>query len=251
MRSEHARELAGGEFDALRPLLDDLEASDLELLDPPPAIWDGIEASVASATTRRAPDRVGSSPMVVEYVIDDRDVVTGVGGGWADFARDNGAAELVSPPVDRTLWSYFDQSEIRELWQMVVTHVRTQGSEARLPFRCDAPEARRWFEMSVEATSDGSVRFRSELVFEEPREPIALLDPGVERDPDAASVTVCTWCSRGLDDDRWLEIDELLRIGRLLERDPLPPVSWGICRPCRDDMTAELLVAGGITDATA
>lgn len=249
---DHAHELDGVEFDALRAILDDLDASDLQLAAPPPAIWQSIEATSVSESERRAPARTRVPATIVEYSIDEHDVVVGVGGQWADFATDNGAADLVTPSADRTLWSYFDQPEVRELWQMVVTHVRTHGALTRLPFRCDAPTARRWFEMTVEPGFDGGVHFRSELVFEEERAPIALLDAAVERDPDAEPTTVCTWCSRVGDHGvTWVDIDELLRSERLLERAALPPIVWAFCEPCRDDMTAELLVAGGIADLRA
>lgn len=250
MHPDHADELDGVEFDALRAVFDDLDTSDVDLVDPPAAIWAGIDASAASEAARRAPGRMAVTSTVVEYTIDADDAVVGVGGQWAEFANDNGAAELVAPPVDRTLWSYFDQPEVRELWQMVVSHVRTHEAPARLPFRCDAPQARRWFEMSVSPVADGHIHFRSELVFEEERTPVALLDATIERAADDDPVTVCTWCGRGDLDGAWVEIDELLRSERLLERSVLPAVAWSICTPCRDDMTAELLVAGGITDTT-
>ncbi len=251
MRPEHADELDGVEFDALRAALDDLDTADVDLADPPAAIWAGIDASAASEAARRAPGRMAVPSTVVEYTIDDNDAVVGVGGQWAEFAADNGAAELVAPPVDRTLWSYFDQPEVRELWQMVVSHVRAHAAPARLPFRCDAPQARRWFEMTVAPAAAGQIHFRSELVFEEERSPIALLDATVERAADADPVTVCTWCGRGDNGGDWVEIDELLRSQRLLECTALPAITWSICAPCRDDMTAELLVAGGIADASA
>lgn len=242
MRPEHADELDGVEFDALRAALDDLDTADVEMHTPPPSIWNAIDASVASEAARIAPARSATGGLI-EYTIDEHDVVVAVGGEWAEFATDNGAADLVAPPTDRTLWSYFDQPEVAELWQMIVSHVRSHGAVSQLPFRCDAPQARRWFEMSVDRVPGGGVRFRSQLVFEEERAPVALLDAAAERDPDAEPVVVCAWCNRGNDEDQWIEIDKLLRARRMLERAAPPSVTWSICGACRDDMAVELLVA--------
>ena len=250
MHPDDARALDVADLGDVGAALLDLEASDVDMHDPPPAIWGRIAAASASESVRRAPARAAAPSIIVEYAIDDRDVVVGVGGQWAEFATENGAAELVAPSVDRTLWSYFDQDEVRELWQMVVAHVRAGRGTARLPFRCDAPGARRWFEMTVAPLSGDGVRFRSEMVFEQAREPVALLDTAAVRDSAVEPITVCTWCGRGAHGADWVEIDELLRAERLLERAALPAITWSICAACRDDMAAELLVAGGIADVS-
>lgn len=239
------------DMDRIRRIMSELEEPDLELLDPPDGIWEGIEASLASERARRPPERATPSLMAVEYRIDAGDLLIEVGEGWAEFARDNDASELAAPAPDRTLWSYMDRAEIRELWRLVVERVRTLQKEARVPFRCDAPHARRWFEMTISPGPDGSVHFRSVLVFEELRAPVALLDSHSERDTDAPPVALCSWCGRGQHDERWHEVEELVQVARLLEQVSMPPISYGICAACREDMAAELLVpdrAGGSPD---
>ena len=66
---------------------------------------------------------------VVEYSIDGNDVVVSVGQSWADFARDNHAPELVVPPSNRTLWTYFESDEVKELWRLLVERVRAVAAE--------------------------------------------------------------------------------------------------------------------------
>ncbi|MEQ8839381.1 MAG: hypothetical protein RIB98_00205 [Acidimicrobiales bacterium] len=226
-----------------------LEPEDLELLTPPAAIWLGIEDSLASDRARRPPARVVGSTTVVEYRIDAQDRVRPVGEGWASFARENDAPELAAPAPDRDLWSYFDRQEIRELWQVVVGRVRSTQTEATIPLRCDAPHARRWFEMTVTPEADRGVRFVSVLAYEETRPAVALLDPRATRDAGASVVALCSWCGRGRHGDVWLDIESLVRSARLLERDELPPISHGICGPCRREMSAELLVTGAVGEA--
>lgn len=229
--------------DRVSRVLETLEGDDLELLTPPPGVWAGIEASLGSERARRPPATSPTPVLVVEYRIDAADIVVDVGEGWVDFAVDNDAAELASPDPQRSLWSYIVDGETQELWKMLVERVRTRGTPVNVPFRCDAPHARRWFEMTVSPMPDDGVGFRTVLLFEEPRSRVALLDPSIERDTAVASVPVCSWCGRGCHDDRWLDIEELVRAGRHLEGPP-PPIEFGICEPCRDDMAAELLVAG-------
>lgn len=228
--------------DRISRVLTRLEPADFERFDPPLDLWDRIEASISSP--KQAPRRDMASGTVIEYRIDANDVVTEVGQNWADFARDNDAPELALPAGDRTLWTYFGRDEIRELWQILVERVRTSQTAAQIPFRCDAADTRRWFEMTVTPEPDAAVHFRSVLVFEESRPPVALLDPHSARDEAAEAVALCSWCGRGQHGSLWLDIEELVRAARLLERVSMPPISYGICAACRDEMSADLLVAG-------
>ncbi len=77
--------------------------------------------------------------MVVEYWNDAKDVVTDVGQSWVHFAHENDAPELAVPAPDRTLWTYFENDETRELWQLFVERVRALQKGAHVPLRCDAP----------------------------------------------------------------------------------------------------------------
>jgi hypothetical protein len=226
--------------------LESLDAADLVLIEPPPLVWDGIEASIESGRGglpgSPPPD---STVAIVEYSIDASDVLAEVSAGWVDAAIDHGAPELARPDDNRVLWESIDGDEMRELWQLVVRQVRSEQSEVRVPFRCDSAHARRWFEMAIAPAADGGVRFRSVLVFQEARSPIALLDPSIERDHASAPIALCSWCGRGRFDGSWLDIERLVADARLLERDWLPPVTPGICGSCGEQMVA--LLAQGVS----
>lgn len=230
----------------------EIDATDFELIDPPADLWDDIVASIAmndggSSTAPKVPpsrDRLGDT--VVEYRIDGNDVLIDVGQSWSQFARENGASRLAATAPNRTLWTYFDRDEVRELWQLLVNRVRASRKEVRVPLRCDSADTRRWFEMTVTPEAGGNVRFLCALVFEESREPVALLDPGLPRDLDVEPVPVCSWCGRGGSGSTWLDIEDLVQADRLLEQPSMPPISYGICDPCRHDMSAELLVSAGV-----
>lgn len=242
MRDESGDDVDAAAFDRPASVLSQVDSSDLALVDPPEDLWARIEAAIAAE-----PDETSTGAgVVVEYCIDADDRVVAVGEDWATFARDNGAPELDDgapglddSAADRTIWSYFDNDEVRDVWRLLVEQVRASQGVAQVPLRCDAPHMRRWFEMTVTAGPEGTVDFRSVLVFEEPRATVALLSGDVERDRDRPAVPVCSWCGDGHDGSGWRRIEDLVRELRLLE-DRVPAVDYGICPGCRDVMSSDL-----------
>lgn len=229
----------------VRRAISGAEASDAERLQPPPDLWGRI-ALVVAEDEAEAPPTFVASTSVVEYWIDASDRVVEVGGGWADFAQQNDAPDLVVPDPDRTLWSHFDP-DIREIWQLLVQRVRESQNDVQVPLRCDAPSARRWFDITITPEPADRVHFRSVLAFEEPRPFVPLLDRDAERDVDAPPVLLCSWCGRSQYQSEWRVVEDLVAAERLLERPTMPPVSYGICGSCRDDMSAALLSAGEVS----
>ncbi len=213
-------------------LVSRLDTSDSERFDPPAGLWERIETAVAADADQRDQPTLEVG-MVLEYRIDADDVVMAVGGSWDDVAVQGDAGDLVAPDYDRTLWSYIGSQEIRDIWQLIVERVRSDGKELRVPLRCDDAGTRRWFEITVTPEAGGTVRFVSVLVFQESRLSVPLLLTDADRDPEAAAVPLCSWCGHGFDGSRWLEIGQLVRESRLLEATTMPPVSYGICPSCR------------------
>lgn len=174
----------------------------------------------------------GDSGVTVEYTVDADDRLTEIGGSWAEFARDNDAPELAVPELGRSLWSYVEGDEVQDLWRRLLARVRADQCETRVPFRCDGPGVRRWFEMTISPTQDDGVQFRSVLVVESPRPDIVLLDRWVDRLADSAPLVVCSWCGRGHDGVNWRELDDVVRDRRLLEKSSVPRLDHGICPTC-------------------
>lgn len=243
-------DIEGTFADRLRSILPELDEADFERVDPPAALWERIEVAISSGeapSPKEPPSRWSAGRTMVEYWIDANDVVIGVGQSWADFARDNDAGDLAALPTGCTLWDFFDSDQVRDLWRVLAQRVRSLQKEAELPLRCDAPDFRRWFDMTVTPEPDGRLHFRCSLVFEEARPPVSLLDPRSERDAGLQPVPLCGWCGRGQHGSGWLDIEELVRVERLLERESMPPISQGICGSCREEMSAELLVPGELS----
>ena len=242
MADRDAQSDADPDVTRVEAILAGMTEADLAFPDPPASVWAGIDAAVHADRPKIAPEGERSVPTAVEYRVDATDTVIEVDGSWVDFAEQNGAPELAATPTGRTLWDVMDGDEIRDLWRFLVERVRVEGHEARVPFRCDGPDVRRWYEMAVIPEADGQVRFRSVLQFEEPRATVGLLDHLALRDHAAEAVAVCSWCARGSHEGEWLDIEDFVRRSRVLEAEVLPPVDYGICGACRDAMTADLLV---------
>ena len=194
--------------------------------------WDA-HLDRAAASGRDDIDLTGhDAATAVEYCIDADDRLVAVNHAWDAFARDNGAPQLVAPLAGRPIWQSFASGEVRELWRLLIDRVRHEQVEARVPFRCDAPDMRRWFEMTITPGRHGTVSFRSALVFEEPRPTVSLIDLRAERDAAGPAVEVCSLCSRAHDGARWSDLEDLMRRRRLLEAPQVPPVAYGVCPAC-------------------
>jgi len=224
-------------LDRVTTIVAEVDSVDFQLVDPPDELWGLIAVSIA-ADRDSTPTGSGS---VVEYAIDANDIVIAVDAGWAAFAQENDAPELAELATDRPLSSYFDSDEVRDVWRLLIERVRAKQTQAHVPLRCDAPDMRRWFEMTITPEPHDVLRFRSVLVFEEPRSSVALLSPNAVRDDTAPGVPVCSWCGDGYDGSQWQQIEELVRNLRLLE-ERVPPINHGICPTCRDLMSSDLLV---------
>lgn len=222
-------------------LLADLDPRDLERSEPPAALWDRIAAAVAADTRAAA---AGGSGGIVEYAIDADDLVVTLGAGWAEFASANDAHELNGDAARRSLWSQIGDETLRDLWRSAVARVRAQGAPVTVPFRCDGPTARRWFQMTLSPLPDGGVHFRSELTFEMTRPAVPLLGRSTPRDATLGVIAVCSWCAEASDGGTWLAVEELLVRRRLLEEVPAPEVSYGICPACTERHAPAALFPG-------
>src|SRR4051794_31192014 len=90
-----------------------LDAADLVLIEPPPSVWDGIEASIESGRGGLpGSPSFQSTVSIVEYSIDAFDVLAEVGAGWVDAAIDHSAPELARPVDNRALWESIDGDEM-------------------------------------------------------------------------------------------------------------------------------------------
>jgi len=164
------------------------------------------------------------------YELDREDRIRSVNEDWHAFARENEAEHLMDAVLGTSIWDWLAGMEVRHLYSLLFSRVRSARRTARLPFRCDSPDLRRFMELEIVALPDGGLRCIARLERAEPRPPVRLLDSRVARSKDA--LAICSWCKRvRVDPDLWLEIEDATSRLRLLE-DPPPAITHGICSDC-------------------
>jgi hypothetical protein len=158
------------------------------------------------------------------------EVITFVGDEWDDLALENGVPDLTaSRVVGRPVWDFIGGAEAQHLWRIIFDRAR-QGAALRLPYRCDSPARRRFYDMEIVRIGDGAVKCASHLLLEETRPRVALLDLQVPRSNDL--LVICSWCKRVQLDRTWVEVEQAVDELHLFDRERLPRLSHGACASC-------------------
>lgn len=173
-----------------------------------------------------------ASVRVVRYSIDDVNVIISVSDEWERFAVENGAQALSRADVaGRSLWDFICDMETRYLYELLFERVRNTGTSFTVPFRCDAPDRRRFMELEVRAEPEFGLGLTARLLAEELRPRLAILDVGVERSDEL--IFLCGWCKRvRLDEETWNELEEAIARLGLFEQSVLPGISHVTCPTC-------------------
>ncbi len=170
------------------------------------------------------------------YSVDADDILVSISEGWAPFAEENGAPHLgPAAVVGQPIWSFIAGQETRHIYESLFRKARETGKAVEVPFRCDSPAARRHMRITIEPTGSEGLTLRSELLLEEPRDRVDLLDIAAERSEEL--VTLCSWCRRvKVTDGSWEETEvAIARLG-LFQSTPLPRLTHGICPDCAEQM---------------
>lgn len=167
------------------------------------------------------------------YVIDKDDRIISVSDNWLTFAQENNAAETCHPNkiINKSLWHFIDGIETTQLYKLILNNVRKQNKSITLPYRCDAPDKRRYLELTITPIQLQCIEFISCIVHEEPRAPIAVLNPNRARSADF--IKICSLCKKvELPQKAWTEVENAVIALRLFENDTMPQLSHGLCPEC-------------------
>ncbi|MEY3898612.1 MAG: hypothetical protein RLZZ214_4134 [Verrucomicrobiota bacterium] len=180
----------------------------------------------------------------VVYHIDGSDRLCEVSPAWTRFALSNdGAAVMPERVLGRSLWDFITDANVRELYRQIVQRVRS-GYPARFDYRCDAPEWRRKFRMTIRLTAGGTVEFLSQLHWKERRPRVDMLDVKMPRSDQW--LRVCSWCQNVvLPDGSWGPVEEAVVQLSLLTQEAYPRLTHGICPPCHTGVIAQPVPAAG------
>lgn len=159
--------------------------------------------------------------------VDANDKIVYINAAWREFAQRNGAPDLPGRVSGTSLWDHLSGGTVREVSKGLVASVRCSGNSLKLPFRCDAPDTRRFLEMELTPLGNGEVEFRSRVIRTEQRPPVPV--------PLEAEGTplflVCAWCMRFRCEDDWCEVEEAVQTLGVFNESQLK-VSHGICEAC-------------------
>lgn len=172
------------------------------------------------------------------YSIDREDRIVRVNESWEQFAAENSGESVYRDRViGRSLWDFISGDTVRDIYRRLLVRVRS-GTLARFRYRCDSATYRRTFEMLVTEHA-GDVQFVSTLLEQHPHERIPLFDSAAARDD--RFVCMCAWCHRiARPTGGWESLEVgVARLG-LLNREPAPRITHGICEACARDFMATL-----------
>ncbi len=93
------------------------------------------------------------------YLIDQDDRIRSVGGGWDEFAMENGGDGATSEAILGTeLWQHIHGVDVKSYLNAIFFAVRISGSTLIMPYRCDSPTQPRQFFMTVASEQNGGLR---------------------------------------------------------------------------------------------
>lgn len=170
--------------------------------------------------------------------IDRDDRISFVNSAWLAFAAENGWATTASQVLGSPLLAYISDTETRHLYRLLIDRTRDTGHPARILYRCDSPDCRRFMEMRIRNEASDDLEFRSRVLRLEHRDHVNVLDPSF-RKRSSDILTVCSWCKAVFADGAWSEVEEALLQTGILPEAALPQICHGICPTCRDALMRE------------
>jgi len=166
------------------------------------------------------------------YQVDNDDVIISINRDCLDFARENSAGNINQTDIIGTcLWQFISDSETIHIYQTLLQKVRNGCFPLQISYRCDSPEKRRLMEMTITRCSNDTIEFQNQILTEETRKSIPLLNPDQPR--NNALISMCGWCKKVKTNIGWLEIEDAILSLNLFEKEILPQISHGICSFCK------------------
>lgn len=181
---------------------------------------------------------MSSDSNLIEYIIDQHDLITSVSSGWDDFALDNDAEHLIaSNVIGKSLWEFVSDRDVQNLYLNLVNSLRLNGRQIQFKYRCDSPELKRFMDLVIQPLPDKGVKFISRIERVEKRNPVEILKRKITRNDQL--LRMCSWCKKVSLNGSWLEIETALSGSDLFLSDNQPQLTHTICEDCYKQVMGE------------
>ena len=183
------------------------------------------------------------------YTIDHQNRIVRVGGNWLAFAAANQGGKRCHPDrvLNQPLWNFIAGDETQYLYSLCLAKVRLHQQTIVLPFRCDAPDRRRYLELTITPLSHEQIEFTSRILREEPRREVDLLRCDAPRSEEL--IKMCSMCKKvRIPEDGWLDVEVAIAALHLFDLTILPQITHGVCPPCHAIALEEIRRLNGAAD---
>lgn len=167
-----------------------------------------------------------------DYGIDASDMLVFLNDDWLDFARSNGAPELRRERVlGHELWEFVADAATRDFYRSIFADVRRRRQPVTVPFRGDSPDYFRFMHLVISPGQNGEIEFCSQLIREQKRPYLPLLDRTIEHAPERP--TICSICLRIPGPDaKWVEPEQAVARLELFDTPKPPTLDYHLCPAC-------------------
>lgn len=185
-------------------------------------------------------DGVAVAKREIMYRVDEQDRIVFVSPDWVAFAGGNGGSVDTKALIGTKISQHLTDPTTQQVYHLVMAKVRDTGKSITLPFRCDAPDRRRFMELEISPLFQNYLQFHTRLLLEEERAPVALLtSAGRVADGKSRTVLMCSWCKR-VAAPEWLEVEAAVLRLRLFDEAAAPLITHGMCPDCRVNVEREI-----------
>jgi len=166
------------------------------------------------------------------YWVNQADRIVEVNQDWRDFAAENKAEKLTSDEViGASIWGFICDIQTEHLYRAMLQKVRETGVSITVPFRCDAPDRRRFMQLTISRLNESVLELSSRILRQERREPVRLMAVSASR--SAQTIVCCGWCKKiKLPSNAWVEVEDAIQKLNLFDAPLLPGITHGICPTC-------------------
>ena len=175
--------------------------------------------------------RHGSCRIDLDYVLDRHDRVARLCPYWSSVARERMAVGLDEEFVlGRSVWDFVHGGAIQRLYDALLGQARRTGRMIAFNYRGDSPGDLRYMRMVLQPGPNGTVRFRSELLHDQPRQrAVYFTHVAYPCHPDLMQ---CGLCQKLEHLGRWYTVEEALTQSDVI--DELFPTEVGdtVCDSC-------------------